>query len=156
MRYTIRMWAMQWLIGHWSGFIESTGIVAGLVFTGISLRIDARVRRAETVIEITKQHRELWQHFHERSSLAGLFDRKRDLEKVPLTAEEIHFINSLLNHLRATFYARVANIFVQPECLSEDIREFLSYPAAKAAWEAQKKSHEPKFVAFVDQNAAGR
>jgi len=143
-----------WTIERWKEIFEFGGTLGALLFTGIALHIDARVRRAETIIEITKQHRELWMYFYDRPHLARLFDMNRDLKAHPLTDEEVHFVNFLLNHLRATFYARIARIFVQPECLSEDMKGFFSYPATRAAWEKQKRSHERKFVAFVELNLA--
>lgn len=91
-------------------------------------------------------------YFDQHPELAPLFDAKRDIAVRPLADEEVHFVNFLLNHLRATFYARSGGIFIQPECLSDDVRSFLSFPAPKAAWDMLKKSHEPKFVAFVESN----
>ncbi len=145
-----------WTIERWKEIFEIGGTLAALLFTGVALHIDARVRRAQTIIEITKQHRELWVHFYDRPGLAGLLDKKRDMAAHPLADEEVHFVNFLLNHLRATFYARIAGIFVQPECLKDDIGEFFSFPATRAAWERQKGSHEPKFVAFVEANMRTR
>jgi hypothetical protein len=144
----------NWIAGHWQEIIESTGIIGGLFFNGLSLRIDARVRRAGTIVEITKQHRELWAYFEERPNLSPLFDRKRDLTVHPLADDEVHFVNLVLNHLRATFYAATAHIFIQPECLSEDIRDFLSYPGPLAAWKRLRPMHDQKFVAFIERNRA--
>ncbi|HVT27124.1 MAG TPA: hypothetical protein VHE81_03815 [Lacipirellulaceae bacterium] len=144
----------SWGIERWRGLFEIVGPIAALFFTALALHIDARVRRAETIIEITKQHRELWMYFYERPSLSRLLDKDRDLTVHPLADEEVHFVNFLVNHLRASFYARIAGIFAQPECVSEDIRSFFAHPAARAAWEVQKRSHEPKFVAFIEANMA--
>jgi hypothetical protein len=144
---------VPWIIQHWPGIIENAGVIGGLLFTGLAFRIDARVRRAETLIEINKQHRELWMHFDERPKLAGLFDPKRDLSARPLLDDEVRFVNFLLNHLRATFYARSAGIYVQPERLADDIRGLFSLPAPRAAWDKLKQSHDRKFVAFVEGNS---
>lgn len=144
----------SWGIEQWKGILEIGSPVVALVFAGLALVIDARVRRAQTIIEITKQHRELWTYFHERPALAHLLDKNRDLTVHPLADEEVHFVNFLVNHLRATFYANRAGIYAQPECIAEDIQSFFSYPAVLAAWQAKKKSHEPKFVAFIERNLA--
>lgn len=150
--YDTDMVVTTWVIEHWREVIENSGIIGGLVFTGLALRIDARVRRAGTIIDISKQHREIWMYFYERPQLGQLFSRDRDLRAHPLADEEVHFVNFLINHLRATFYARSAGIFVQPECLRDDIRGFLSYPAPRSAWERLKHSHDYAFVAFVERN----
>lgn len=150
--YDVDVGIESWSIERWRSLLEIVGPVAALLFTALTLHIDARVRRAETIIEITKQHRELWMYFYERPSLSRLLDKDRDLKVHPLADEEVHFVNFLVNHLRAAFYARIAGIYAQPECVAEDISAFFSHPAARAAWEAQKRSHEPKFVAFIESN----
>jgi hypothetical protein len=147
-----QMALLPWIIEHWTRLVESIGIVAGLLFTGLGYFRDARVRRVETLIEITKQHRELWEYYYERPALAHLFDKGRNLASHPLTDEEVHFVNLLLNHLRVTFFARSAGVYIQPDYLANDVREFLSSPALLAAWENLKAAHEEKFVAFVERN----
>jgi hypothetical protein len=147
---------VPWIIQHWPGIIENVGVIGGLLFTGFALRIDARVRCAETLIEINKQHRELWMWFEERPELEGLFDPKRNMDAYPLLDDELRFVNFLLNHLRVTFYARSARIYVQPEYLADDIHDLLSFPAPRAAWDRLKKSHDREFVAFVQGNSEAR
>jgi hypothetical protein len=147
------MSAITWLIEHWAGTVESTGIIGGLFFTGLSLRIDARTRRAETLIEITKQHRELWTYFHDHEELGALFDAERKIDDDPVTSQEAAFVNLLLNHLRATFHAHNARIYSHAENLPIDIRVFLSYPATRHVWDTQRKWHDRRFVAFVEESA---
>lgn len=147
--------SLDWLISHWSSILGDFGIIAGLFFSGLGFWTEARVRRAHTVVEITKQHRELWMHFDEHPELAGLFDSKSDMAARQLTSQEAHFVSFLLNHLRGTFYARSARTYIQPECLREDIRDFFSYPAPRAAWKKVKRYHDAKFVAFVEENLMG-
>jgi hypothetical protein len=45
----------NWLRDHWFVLLQSAGIIGGLLFTGISLRIDARVRRVGNLLAITAQ-----------------------------------------------------------------------------------------------------
>lgn len=142
----------SWDIHRWKEVFEVGGTAAALLFTGVALSIDARVRRAQTVIEITKQHRELWLSVLDRPQLSSLFDRKRDLRAHPLTNEEVHFVNFMIHHLRATFIARGAGIFVQPEQLVRDMKEFFSLSSVAEVWARQKQFHDRKFVAFVEQN----
>ena len=59
------MESAAWGIEQWKGILEIGSPVVALVFAGLALVIDARVRRAQTIIEITKQHRELWTYFHD-------------------------------------------------------------------------------------------
>lgn len=117
---------------------------------------EARVRRAETIVEITKQHRELWNYHDDHPELSALLEKDRDMTAVPLTEREGRFVNSLLLHLRGTFYGRKAGIYPQPECLRDDIRGFFSLPAPRAAWTTLRRTHDAKFVAFVDRAFEGK
>lgn len=139
-----------WLVAH-KDVIEVVGIIGGLVFTGLSLRIDARVRRAETLIEITKQHRELWIYFDEHPKLARLFDKNRDMRVHPLADEEVRFANFLFLHFRATYGAKRAAIHVLPEEVEDDWREIFSHPAVAAAWDKVKRLHDRRIVAIVER-----
>ncbi|HWA87276.1 MAG TPA: hypothetical protein VG710_13695 [Opitutus sp.] len=139
-----------WLVGN-KDIFEVLGIVGGLLFTGLSLRIDARVRRAETLIEITKQHRELWMYFDEHPKLARLFDKNRDMAVHPLADEEVRFANFLFLHLRGSFGAKAARINVLPEHVEDDWREIFTHPAVTAAWDRMKHLHDHRFVALVER-----
>lgn len=140
------------------GFTEFTSeywdeivLVATLLYTALTLRRDARIGTAETILKITAQHRELALTIMSGAKLAALLDRKRDLAAQPVTDEEERTVGFLLNHLRATFYAQKAGIYVQPAGLAEDLRSFFSHAGARAVWDKSKKGHEPKFVAFVEK-----
>jgi hypothetical protein len=140
----------SWNIERWKGMLEVGGTIGALLFTGIALHIDARARRAQTLIEITKQHRELWIYFDERPELARLFDEKRNLVTEPLTDTEIRFANFLFLHLRASYGAKRAGIHVLPDHVEDDWREIFTHPAVGAAWEKMKHLHDCKFVALVE------
>lgn len=135
---------LAWLAEHWSG-------VAALLFTGFGFWSDVRVRRAQTGIDITKHHRELWSYFFEHPEFAGLVEDERDMEKKPLTTPEKFFANLALQHLRATFYASRSWIYVQPEHLPDEIRAFFSKPAVRLYWQTAQERHDRAFARFVDR-----
>lgn len=139
----------SWLVGH-SELIATVGVIAALLFTGNQQRVDTRVRRAETRLEITAQHRDLWTYLRGDSRYAGMFDKSRNLQTNPVSDDEVFGVNLVLLHLRASLAARSAGIFTEPECLKEDMREFLTYPVRAAAWEQLKRYQDAKFVRFVE------
>lgn len=142
----------SWNIERWRSIFETVGSLAAICFTALALVVDVLVRKAQTNIELTKQHREIWDYYYEHPELHGLAVSKRDLADKPLSGHETYFVTKVLNHLRSTYYARKAWIFTQPECLQEDINSFFSLPAPLAAWQHVKKYHDTKFVAFVERN----
>jgi len=147
---------INWLIAR-KDVIDVAGILGGLLFgglgtffAGLAFFTDARVRRAQTLIEITKQHRELWMYFDEHPKLARLFDKNRDMAVHPLADEEVRFANFLFLHLRATYGAKRASIHVLPDEMDDDWRLIFSYPAIIAAWERVKPFHDRRIVALVE------
>ncbi len=139
-----------WGATHWEAFLGAAGIIGGLFFSGLGYWTDARARRAQTVVEITKLHRELWMEFIDREELASLFDQTRNMTARPLTPNESRFANMLFLHIRATFYAERARIYVRPEHLREDIQEIFSHPAPLAAWKDMRHLHDRDFIAFIE------
>lgn len=140
----------SWNIDRWKELFEIVGTPCALLFTGLALRIDARVRRAETLMEITKQHRELWIYYDEHPSLARLFDKDRDMAVHPLTDAEARFANFLFLHLRASYGAKTARIHVLPEHVDDDWREIFRHPAVRVAWDRVKHLHDRRFVSLVE------
>lgn len=140
----------DWLSNHGSDLLGDIGIVAGLLFTGFGFRRDARVRHGETLIELTKQHRELWMYYDDHPELSGLFDRNRDMAAHPLTDEEVRFANFLFLHLRASYGAKKARIHTLPDHVAEDWAEIFAHPAIRAAWSKMKSLHDRRFVAVVE------
>ncbi len=137
---------IEWLAAHWDGIT----IGGGLIYTGASLWAHVRARRADTAIEVNKQHRELWIYYEERPELHGLKDMARDMAANPLAPEERRFAGFLFNHLAVTVRASRAGVLAQPERLREDIRALLAYPALGYAWRDAAKFHDRRFAAFVE------
>src|SRR5438105_5056258 len=90
---------LQWVSQNWFSLLQSIGIIGSLLFTGISLRMDARTRRASNVLTITQQHHELWTNFLKRPELSRVLDPNADLKSNAVTREEQMFILLLLVHL---------------------------------------------------------
>jgi hypothetical protein len=132
--------------------LEAAGIIGGLLFSGVTSLLDFRARRAQTSIEITKLHRELWGEVDERPHLTVLFAKERDIERSPLTDEELRFANRLFLHIRASWYAEKAYIYRRPDRLREDLVETFSAPGIKAAWATMKHLHDLRFIAFIEQS----
>jgi hypothetical protein len=141
----------SWSIERWKEIAEIGGSLCAILFTGVALHIDARVRRAQTLIEITKQHRDLWSYFDDHPELFGLFDVDRNLRTKPLTRRELRFANFLFLHLRASYGAKRAGIHVLPEHVEDDWKEIFANPAMSASWSQMKHLHDRRFVELVEK-----
>ena len=78
---------LHWFGQYWFVLLQGAGIVGGLLFTAVSLRIDTRVRRVGNLISITHEHRDIWTQLYSRPELWRVVDRHVDLRKSPPTDE---------------------------------------------------------------------
>lgn len=143
------MWS--WLLAHGSDILGDLGIIAGLLFSGLGFWNDRRARRAQTVIDFTKSHRDLWSLVKARPAGATIEATSRDLVTVPRTDEETETVNLVVLHLHSAYRAGKAGIYDLPENLTEEIREYFSLPVVRDAWDELRKAHDRDFVRFIDR-----
>jgi hypothetical protein len=139
---------LNWLRDNWMDLLQSVGIIGGLFFTGISLHIDAKVRRIGNLFEVTKQHREIWTSLYSRPDLKRVLDSAADTKSI--SDEEELFVNFLILHLASSFRAAKAGMFMLPAELRSDISAFFSLPIPRAVWERMKRYQNREFVSFVE------
>jgi len=142
----------NWIADHWFTLLQSVGIVGGLFFTGVSLRKDAEVRRVQTLISVTHEHRDLWSQLYKEPELWRVLDPKADLRKQPPTVKERKFVSLVILHLQSVHEAMRQGMFVRVPGLRNDIRHFFSLPIVKATWELSKALQDPEFVRFVEDH----
>lgn len=143
---------LTWFRDNWFTLLQSLGIIGGLFFTGISLRIDSKVRRVGNLFEVTKQHREIWTSLYSRPELKRVLNSKVDLEKKPITDEEELFVNLLILHLASNYRAGKAGMFTLRAELNTDIVDFFSLPIPREIWARMKRFQDKDFVQFVEQH----
>ena len=141
---------LNWFRDNWFTLLQSLGIIGGLLFTGFSLRIDARVRRISNVFEVTKQHREIWTQLYSQPELKRILDPAVDVTQDPVTSGEELFLTLLILHLASAYRARRFGMVLSPEELRADISSFFALPIPRAVWEKSKAFQDHDFVSFVE------
>jgi hypothetical protein len=141
---------LSWLSANWFSLLQTIGIVGGLLFTAYSFNLNSRLRKFDTLITITDQHRELWLKLFESPELKRLVDPNADLAKRPITETEIMFVNLLILHLTTSLAAVRQGIFPKPAGTDEDIADFLSLPIPRAAWNKTKRFRDPETIRYVE------
>lgn len=141
---------LNWAGGHWFDFVQTLGIVGGLVYTGRVVRIDAKVRRIQNLFWLTKQHREIWSLVHRHPALARVIDPNSDPNAQQVTPEEELFVTFVILHLSNMYQATLAGFFVTPEGLANDIREFFSLPVPRVVWSKVSRLQDRSFTRFVE------
>src|SRR6185436_18920319 len=113
---------------NWLALVQTAAVAGGLLLTGIAILLDARARRAGNLIQLTQQHRDLWERMYAQPELARILDPAADLAKKEVTAEEEIFVIFLILHLSSTFSAIRVGFFQRPHGLRKDIELFFSLP----------------------------
>ena len=90
---------------NWFALFQTIGILAGLAFTSRALRMDARTRKAQMLVEITEQHRSIWLQMLQHPSLKRILRENADLSGKPPTVEETLFVNLILLHFASVMNA---------------------------------------------------
>lgn len=130
--------------------MQSVGIVAGMVFTTVALRREARERRAAHLVELTDLHRQLWLETSRRPELARLLSPAPELPPGPVTAAEELFVNLLIVHLSTVWELVRQDSVVSQDAVKRDVRAFFALPVPRAVWERTKAVRDRDFVRFVE------
>lgn len=142
---------LEWASNNWFSLLQSLGIIGGLVFTGLALRLDARVRRESNELAVTEAHRELWSQYLRRPELARILEVKADVVVHPVTHVEEMFVLLLIVHLNTSLDVTSPDWNVgADEGLRQDIRWFFSLPIPRHVWEHSRARHAPALVRFVE------
>jgi hypothetical protein len=144
----------EWIDQNWLALIQTGALAGGLLFTGIAVLLDARARRVGNLIQLTQQHRDLWERLYMQPELARILDPDANPAKLPVTAQEETFVIFLILHLSNTYYAMRAGFFQKLRGLRKDIERFFSLPIPRAVWEKVKDLQEESFVQFVEESFA--
>lgn len=139
-----------WLGDNWFVLLQGAGIIGSLLYTGISLRIDTKVRRVNNQFVIAEQHRAIWTQFYRWPELARILNAASDVTHSPITDDEDLFVTLVILHLNSVYYAMKDGMFLKPEGLRKDVASFFSLPIPRAIWERMKSLQDREFVKFVD------
>jgi hypothetical protein len=139
-----------WTAIHWIDLLQSTGILAGLLFTAYNIRSDSRDRKIHSVFALTEAHRDIWSKVYEHPNLASVLRPEVNAESFSVSNEQELFVHLLILHLAASYQARKLGMYFQEDGLRLDIREFFSLPIPKAVWEKSKVYQDHDFVKFVE------
>jgi len=144
----------EWIGHNWIALIQTVALAGGLLFTGVAVLLDARARRVGNLIQLTQQHRDLWERLYIQPELARILDSAANPAQSPVTAEEEMFVIFLILHLSNTYYAMRSGFFHKLHGVRKDIEQFFSLPIPHAVWEKVKDLQDESFVHFVEQSFA--
>lgn len=139
-----------WFVQNWFELFSSVGVVAGLIFTAISLHSETKTRRVANLLTITSNHRELWKELLIDPALARVLETAPDLEARPITPKEQLFVNMVILHVASNYFAMHDQLMVTLEGLRRDVRQFFSRPIPRQVWNTVRGTQNESFVAFIE------
>jgi hypothetical protein len=142
----------NWLHHNWFALIQTAASPAGLLLIGIALLFEARARRVANLIQLTQQHRDLWERMYSQPEVARILNPDVNLGEMPVTAAEEVFVIFIILHLSSTFYGIRSGFFRKPHGLRKDIERFFSLPIPRAVWNKVKDLQDAPFVRFVERS----
>lgn len=141
-----------WLAENWFDLFSSIGIVASLLFTGVSLHSETKTRRVANLLAITGNYAAIWKEFLKQPGLARVLDPAADVVNTPVTPEEERFVLMVIHHTNSAYYAMHDELLMKLEGSRRDIGEFFSLPIPKAVWTKTKLLQNQAFAAFIDSS----
>lgn len=144
------MGVFHWVGTNWFDVLQSVGIVASLLFTGVALKEDTRARRVDHLITFTDRHRDIWREMYHRPELARVISERPNVVRKPVTNEEALFVRLIILHLASVHRAINDGMFTRPEGLDEDVRWFFTLPIPRQVWDNLKSLQNEDFRRFVE------
>lgn len=141
---------IAWITQNWLSALGALGIISGLFFNAYSLLVNTRVRKVDTLINITQQHRAIWLKFFDSPSLKRINREAVDLEKEPVTDDEALFVNLIILHLTTVLIAIQKKVLPKLGGLDEDIRDLFTLPIPRAIWDKTKPFRDQDTIRYID------
>jgi predicted nucleotidyltransferase len=139
-----------WLNQNWFAFLQSVGIVCGLVFTSLSIRGDTKARRTSDLLTLTERHHQLWSEIHRRPDLQRILNREVDLVSRPVSTAEQEFLNLVFVHFFTGWLLAKDGALLSLETMAADVQTFFELPIPASVWKQTRDARDPEFVGFVD------
>lgn len=135
---------------NWFSLIQSTGIVASLVFAAVTIRREARTHKMSALLALDEQHRDLWSELHRRPELCRILASEIDLVGRPVTTAESEFLNTVFVHFCTGWRLAAEHGVFSEDDLRRDLVAFLARPIPHQVWKQTLNIREQRFVAFVE------
>src|SRR2546423_10813691 len=126
---------MAWTSHNWYALAQTGLTASGLFLIGVAILLEARARRVGNLIQLTQQHRDLWERMYSQPELSRILDPKADLARMKVTPEEEMFTVFIILHLSSTYFAIRSGFFQRLHGLRKDIARFFSLPIPRTIWE---------------------
>lgn len=141
---------LEWLRNNWFNLTQSTGIIGGLLFTGLAIRQNILATRHSQDLALTQRHSELWSEVLRRPELARVVSSEVDLVAQPVTTAEEEYLNLVFIHFQTSWNLAAAGAVLNLQTLKLDAGHFFRLPVPNRVWRQMRGRYASEFVAFID------
>ena len=141
---------LRWLEANWFNLVQSSSIVLGLVFAGLSFRRETRSRRLSNLLALKTEHRQLWNTIHSKPELARILRADVDLLAEPVRIEEEVFLRDLIVHVATAWELIRDGTPLDREAFRRDIAAFFSLPIPRRVWDGTTHAQAQSFIQFFE------
>jgi hypothetical protein len=145
------MGLLIWISTRWFELLQTSGIIASLLFSAYAMRRDEQARQISNLAAFKQDYTQIWNRLYDRPELSRVLNRDVDLTRHPVSTAEWLFVKLLIVHLDSVHRAMRAGLFVPLEGLQVDIKDFFSAPIPKAVWHELRPLQDSQFVQFVER-----
>lgn len=139
-----------WLKENWFSLSQVCGIVAGMLFTALTIRQESRRKKIGDLLTLNQQHQELWKEIQNSPALQRLLAPNADLVAEPVGIAEEEFLNRAFVHFYVGWLLIGSGALIRMDVFAKDVRAFFSLPVPQAVWDQTKAHRDVRFVRFVD------
>ncbi len=143
---------LHWVSARGFDLLGAVGIIASLSFTAVAFMEDRKSRHISNLLALNSSHREIWTAIYERPELSRILEPAPDLQRKPITTEEVLFVTFLLLHLDATWQVIRSGLYRTNQNVREDVRWFFRLPIPHRVWEGVKSLQDPEFTEFMESS----
>ena len=140
----------SWFPHNFADLLGYVGIIAGLIFNGLSIQSQTKERRVSNMLMLVQNHREIWSDYYSQLDLLRILDENTDVSRIPITKPEEAFVTTVIQHIYGVFQSIKAGLTVRPEKMCCDICNLISMPVVNVIWNRIKGFQDEDFVSFVE------
>ncbi len=147
--YNASMEVLHWL--HYLDSFEGLIVTLGLFLTAFTIHKDERARKIANMLAIHERYDRLWTRLFTNPELQRILKKDVDVNRKPVTDEEMLFVKMLFLHLDTVRRATHEGMFVKLQGLKRDVADFMSLSIPRSVWQRIKPFQDDDFVEFINE-----
>ncbi len=130
--------------------LQAISIIAGLLFTAVTIIRNTKARKASNLIALNNSQRHVWSNILKSGHEKRILSREADIKNKSVTPEEKVLIVSAILHLYTVFQVEKLGQLSDVDGMEKDIQHFFQNPLVAEVWQKNKEFQNRDFVKYVE------